>query len=64
MITAGQAREELAASMSPAAADAVLWTWQTGNGSPAPTSVIVEKITRHPAHTFAEWAANHADDFR
>ncbi|MCW2934045.1 MAG: NmrA family protein [Actinomycetia bacterium] len=63
-VTAGQAREELAASMSAAAADAVLRAWQAGNGSPAPTSVIVEKITGRPARTFAEWAADHAGDFR
>jgi uncharacterized protein YbjT (DUF2867 family) len=62
--TAGQAREELAATMSPTAADAVMVAWQAGNGSPAPTSVIVEKITSRPARTFTEWAADHADDFR
>jgi uncharacterized protein YbjT (DUF2867 family) len=64
VITARQAREELAASMSPVAADAVLRAWQAGNGSPAPTSVIVGKITGHPARTFTRWAADHADDFR
>jgi uncharacterized protein YbjT (DUF2867 family) len=64
VITARQAREQLAASMSPAAADAVLRAWQAGNGIPARTSVIVEKITGRPAHTFAQWAADHADDFR
>lgn len=62
--SAGQAREELAASLSPAAADAVLRAWQAGNGGPAPTSVIVETITGRPARTFADWAADHADDFR
>ena len=64
VITAGQARQELAASTSPAAADAVMGAWRAGNGGPAPTSVIVEKITGRPARTFAEWAADHADDFR
>jgi uncharacterized protein YbjT (DUF2867 family) len=64
VITARQAREELAANMPPAAADAVLWAWQVGNDSPAPTSVIVGKITGHPARTFAQWAADHAGDFR
>jgi uncharacterized protein YbjT (DUF2867 family) len=59
-----QAREELAASMPPAAADAVLRAWQAGNSSPAPTSAIVEKITGRPPRTFAEWAADHAGDFR
>jgi uncharacterized protein YbjT (DUF2867 family) len=64
VIAAGQARQELAASTSPAAADAVMGAWQAGNGGPAPTSVIAEKITGRPARTFAEWAADHADDFR
>jgi uncharacterized protein YbjT (DUF2867 family) len=64
VIAAGRARQELAASTSPAAADAVIGAWRAGNGGPAPTSVIVEKITGRPARTFAEWAADHADDFR
>jgi uncharacterized protein YbjT (DUF2867 family) len=64
VIAAGQARQELAASTSPAAADAVMGAWRAGNGGPAPTSVIVEKITGRPARTFAEWAADHAGDFR
>jgi uncharacterized protein YbjT (DUF2867 family) len=64
VIAAEQARQELAASTSPAAADAVMGAWRAGNGGPAPTSVIVEKITGRPARTFAEWAADHADDFR
>lgn len=64
VIAAGQARQELAASTSPAAADAVMGAWQAGNGGPAPAPAIVEKITGRPALTFAEWAADHADDFR
>jgi uncharacterized protein YbjT (DUF2867 family) len=64
VIAAGQARQELAASTSPAAADGVMGAWRAGNGGPAPTSVIVETITGGPARTFAEWAADHADDFR
>jgi len=63
-ITAGQAREEMAASMSPAGADAVVRAWQAGNDRAAPTSVIVEKVTGHPARPFGEWATDHAGDFR
>jgi uncharacterized protein YbjT (DUF2867 family) len=62
--TAALAREELAATMPPAAADAVLSAWEAGNGRPAPTSDIAAKITGRPARTFAEWAADHAGDFR
>jgi hypothetical protein len=38
--------------------------WTAGDGRPARTSAIVEKATGHPAHTFAQWATDHADDFR
>jgi uncharacterized protein YbjT (DUF2867 family) len=59
-----QARAELGTTMPPFAADRIMHSWAAGNGVSAPTSDIVEKITGHPAHTFAEWAADHADDFR
>lgn len=64
VITAGQARLELAARMSPAGANAVLGAWEAGNDGPAPISVIVERITGRPGRTFSKWAAEHADDFR
>jgi uncharacterized protein YbjT (DUF2867 family) len=64
VITAEQAREALAARMPAAAVDAVLGAWRKGLDRPAPTSDIVQKITGRPGRTFAEWAADHADDFR
>jgi uncharacterized protein YbjT (DUF2867 family) len=59
-----QARTELAKAMPPVVADAMLRQWAAGHGTPAPISAIVAKITGRPAHTFAQWAADHADDFR
>lgn len=63
-ISPEQARTELGRRMPPTVAETILRAWAAGNGIPARTSVIVEKITAHPAHTFAQWAADHADDFR
>jgi uncharacterized protein YbjT (DUF2867 family) len=60
----GQAQAELSMTMPPVAAEAVLRAWEAGNGASARTSFIVEKITGRPAHTFAQWAADHAGDFR
>jgi uncharacterized protein YbjT (DUF2867 family) len=63
-ISPEQARTELGQRMPPIGAETILRAWAAGNGIPARTSVIVEKIAGHPAHTFAQWAADHADDFR
>jgi hypothetical protein len=59
-----QARAELGKTIPPIGVEAILRAWEAGNRGPAMTSVIVEKITGRPAHTFAQWAADHADDFR
>ena len=64
VVSPEQARTELGKTMPPVVAEAVLRQWTAGNGVPAPISVIVAKITGRPAHTFAQWAADHADDFR
>jgi uncharacterized protein YbjT (DUF2867 family) len=59
-----EARVALARTMPPPAVDAVLRLWAAGTGAPAPTSTAVPDVTGHPARTFAEWAGDHADDFR
>jgi uncharacterized protein YbjT (DUF2867 family) len=64
VISRAQAQAELGKTMPPIGAETILRAWEAGNGIPAQTSVIVEKITGRPAHTFAQWAADHADDFR
>ncbi len=64
VVPVDEARVDLGRTMPPAAVEAVLGLWAAGNGKPAQVSTIVEEVTGHPAHTFAQWAHDHADDFR
>jgi hypothetical protein len=32
--------------------------------NPEPVTATVEDITGHPAHTYRQWATDHATDFR
>jgi hypothetical protein len=32
-------------------------------GNPAPVNDLIERITGHPARTYAQWAADHRADF-
>ncbi|MFC9626291.1 SDR family oxidoreductase [Streptomyces sp. NPDC056930] len=59
-----QARAEVARTMHPVVAEAIVSQWAAADGVVAVTSVIAEKITGAPAHTYAQWAVDHADDFR
>ncbi|MFJ6381135.1 NAD(P)H-binding protein [Kitasatospora sp. NPDC092039] len=59
-----QARADVARTMHPVVADAIVSQWAAADGVAAVTSAIAEKITGAPAHTYAQWAADHADDFR
>lgn len=45
-------------------ADQALEYWRTLVDDPEPVTSTVEELTGHPARTFAEWASDHADDFR
>jgi uncharacterized protein YbjT (DUF2867 family) len=58
------ARVELGKTMPPIGVETILRLWAAGNGTRAPVSTIVQKITGQPAHTFAQWAKDHADAFR
>lgn len=64
LVSREQAQAELSKTMPPIGAETILHAWEAGNGTPARTSVIIEKITGRPALTIAQWAADHADDFR
>jgi uncharacterized protein YbjT (DUF2867 family) len=44
-------------------ADALLDWWKAHDGSPVEVTDTVERLTGHPARTFASWAAEHADAF-
>ncbi|MGN9837288.1 NAD(P)H-binding protein [Nonomuraea sp. H19] len=60
-------REEWKAEMAdyiPAQfADGLLDWWQSTDGRPVQLTDAVERLTGHPARTFATWAADHAGDF-
>ncbi|MFF9915797.1 NAD(P)H-binding protein [Streptomyces sp. NPDC013457] len=45
-------------------ADALLSYWASHDGRPVPVTRTVEELTGHPARTFAQWAAEHAEAFR
>ncbi|MGI5255808.1 SDR family oxidoreductase [Streptomyces angustmyceticus] len=59
-----QARAEVGRTMHPVVAEAIVSQWAAASGVPVPTSAIAEKITGTPAHTYAQWAVDHSDDFR
>ncbi|WP_406312658.1 NAD(P)H-binding protein [Streptosporangium sp. NBC_01639] len=59
-----QAREHMIGHLPPQAVDFMLDGLASAVGRPAEVSSVVEKVTGRPAHTYAQWAAHHADDFR
>jgi len=59
------ARQQLVAAMGDSAfADSSLEYWARLRTEPEPVTRTVEEVTGTPARTFAEWARDHADDFR
>lgn len=59
------ARQQLVAAMGDLAfADSSLEYWARLRTEPEPVTRTVEEVTGTPARTFAEWARDHADDFR
>jgi hypothetical protein len=61
----GIAREQLLREWGdPAFVDGALSYWASLVGRPEPVTDTVERVTGHPARTFAQWARDHADDFR
>lgn len=63
-VTPEQARDDLARTMPPMGVAAIMRVWEAGAEKAPETSAVVEKLTGKPAQTFAEWAREHADDFR
>ncbi|MGW2698436.1 NAD(P)H-binding protein, partial [Streptomyces sp. NPDC001296] len=59
-----QARSEVGRTLPPVIAEAIVSQWASANDVLVPTSTIAEKITGAPAHTYAQWAIDHAADFR
>ncbi|TDD46076.1 NAD-dependent epimerase/dehydratase family protein [Nonomuraea terrae] len=63
-LTPAQAREEWKDTYPP---EVIEWFLQLGdylNDAEVPISPDVEKVTGRTGRTFAQWAADHADDFR
>lgn len=63
-LTSEQAREQLGRFIPPAIVETLLGYLAAADGVPAPVSNAVQEVTGRPARTFAEWAADHAAEFR
>jgi len=60
-----EARTQLIAEWgNPGFVDAALGHWASLVATPEPVTDTVERVTGKPARTFAQWAVDHADDFR
>ncbi|MFQ6397397.1 hypothetical protein ACLMAJ_28595 [Nocardia sp. KC 131] len=64
MISVDQARAELGETMPSIGVEAVMAGWKAGAATPPQVSTIIEEVTGRPAHMFAQWAKDHATDFR
>jgi uncharacterized protein YbjT (DUF2867 family) len=63
-LTPEQAREQMTRAMPAAVADTLLEYWAERVGTRALVSPCVEQVTGRPARNFAQWAAEHAAEFR
>ncbi|MEV8635864.1 NAD(P)H-binding protein [Streptosporangium sp. NPDC051023] len=57
-------RGEMTKYAPAAVADALLNWWRQQDNSPTEPTGTVERVTGHPARSFATWAEDHADAFR
>lgn len=64
VVTPEEARADLSRTIPAAGVEAITRAWEAGTRTAPETSVIVERLTGKPAQTFANWAREHADDFR
>jgi uncharacterized protein YbjT (DUF2867 family) len=58
------ARRQMLNWLPSTAVDGALDAWAAMVTHPEPVTTTVEEITGTPAHTFLQWAHDHADDFR
>lgn len=63
-ISVDEAQVELSKTIPAIGVETFLRQWAARNGTPAQVSTTVEDVTGRPARTFAQWAVDHADDFR
>jgi uncharacterized protein YbjT (DUF2867 family) len=64
VISVDEARADLGRTIPSIGVETFLRQWAARNGTPAQVSGIVEEVTGRPARTFAQWAVDHAGDFR
>lgn len=58
------ARDQLVDAFGDAFAEGALQAWAAFVSRPESVTTTVQDVTGAPAHTFGEWAADHAEDFR
>jgi uncharacterized protein YbjT (DUF2867 family) len=63
-LTTEQAREQFGRFMPPPIVETFLGYLAAADGKPAPVLNTVQDVTGRPGRTFAEWATDHAADFR
>ncbi|MFG6201115.1 SDR family oxidoreductase [Nonomuraea sp. JJY05] len=63
-IPAGQAREQMTGYAPPAIVEAVLGQLAAAVHRPSAPTDTVERVTGRPPYSFADWAREHAADFR
>lgn len=56
-------RQQMGQFMDPDFINALFDLMEATVDKPAPVNALVERITGHPARTYAEWAADHTADF-
>ncbi|MEV6410548.1 NAD(P)H-binding protein [Kribbella sp. NPDC051718] len=54
----------LAQGLDPTFVDGALTYWDSLVANPEPVTTTVETLLNRPAHTYHQWAEDHADDFR
>ncbi|MFI2334206.1 NAD(P)H-binding protein [Nocardia rhamnosiphila] len=64
VVSVDRARAELSETMPAIGVEAVLAGWLAGTEAPPAVSTIIEEVTGRPGRTFADWATDHAHDFR
>jgi uncharacterized protein YbjT (DUF2867 family) len=63
-ISVEESRADLSKTIPAIGVETFLRQWAARDGVPAQTSTVVEEVTGRPARTFAQWAVDHAGDFR
>ncbi|MFI9250601.1 NAD(P)H-binding protein [Streptomyces sp. NPDC053069] len=63
-LTVAEARERMTRYLPGETADSLLRMYARQSGATVPVQPTVQEVTGRPAHTYAEWAVHHLEDFR